>query len=182
LPKLGLAKLGLESLAWETWFRKLELKGAHKVAIRLERCINAETLSQQDCDAISAEREHGLRHTDTIRGDAAPAGGEAIMAWAILVVAGVFETGWAIGLKFTEGFTKPVPSILTIVAMAVSMGLLGLAVRSLSVGTAYAVWTGIGSTGTVLLGIYLFGEPATAARLACIGLIVAGIVGLKFVG
>jgi quaternary ammonium compound-resistance protein SugE len=104
------------------------------------------------------------------------------MAWAILVVAGVFETGWAIGLKFTEGFTKPVPSILTIVAMAVSMGLLGLAVRSLSVGTAYAVWTGIGSTGTVLLGIYLFGEPATAARLACIGLIVAGIVGLKFVG
>jgi quaternary ammonium compound-resistance protein SugE len=104
------------------------------------------------------------------------------MAWAILVVAGVFETGWAIGLKFTEGFTKPVPSILTIVAMAVSMGLLGLAMRSLSVGTAYAVWTGIGSTGTVLLGIYLFGEPATAARLACIGLIVAGIVGLKFVG
>jgi quaternary ammonium compound-resistance protein SugE len=104
------------------------------------------------------------------------------MAWAILVVAGVFETGWAIGLKFTEGFTKPVPSILTIVAMTVSMGLLGLAVRSLSVGTAYAVWTGIGSTGTVLLGIYLFGEPATAARLACIGLIVAGIVGLKFVG
>jgi quaternary ammonium compound-resistance protein SugE len=104
------------------------------------------------------------------------------MAWAILVVAGLFETGWAIGLKFTEGFTKPVPSILTVVAMAVSMGLLGLAVRSLSVGTAYAVWTGIGSTGTVLLGIYLFGEPATAARLACIGLIVAGIVGLKFVG
>jgi quaternary ammonium compound-resistance protein SugE len=104
------------------------------------------------------------------------------MAWAILVVAGLFETGWAIGLKFTEGFTKPVPSVLTIVAMVVSMGLLGLAVRSLSVGTAYAVWTGIGSTGTVLLGIYLFGEPATAARLACIGLIVAGIVGLKFVG
>jgi quaternary ammonium compound-resistance protein SugE len=104
------------------------------------------------------------------------------MAWAILVVAGLFETGWAIGLKFTEGFTKPVPSILTIAAMAISMGLLGLAVRSLSVGTAYAVWTGIGSTGTVLLGIYLFGEPATAARLACIGLIVAGIVGLKFVG
>ena len=104
------------------------------------------------------------------------------MAWAILVVAGLFETGWAIGLKFTEGFTKPVPSILTVVAMALSMGLLGLAVRSLSVGTAYAVWTGIGSTGTVLLGIYFFGEPATAARLACIGLIVAGIVGLKFVG
>jgi quaternary ammonium compound-resistance protein SugE len=104
------------------------------------------------------------------------------MAWAILVVAGLFETGWAIGLKYTQGFTRPVPTILTILAMAISMGLLGLAVRSLSIGTAYAVWTGIGSTGTVLLGIYLFGEPATAARLACIGLIVAGIVGLKFVG
>jgi quaternary ammonium compound-resistance protein SugE len=97
-------------------------------------------------------------------------------------VAGFFETGWAIGLKFTEGFSRPIPSILTILAMAISMGLLGFAVRSLSVGTAYAVWTGIGSTGTVLLGIYLFGEPATAGRLACIGLIVAGIVGLKFVG
>jgi quaternary ammonium compound-resistance protein SugE len=104
------------------------------------------------------------------------------MAWAILVVAGLFETGWAIGLKFTQGFTRPVPSVLTILAMALSMGLLGIAVRSLSIGTAYAVWTGIGSIGTVLLGIYLFGEPATAARLACIGLIVAGIVGLKFVG
>jgi quaternary ammonium compound-resistance protein SugE len=104
------------------------------------------------------------------------------MAWALLVVAGFFETGWAIGLKFTEGFSRPIPSILTILAMAISMGLLGFAVRSLSVGTAYAVWTGIGSTGTVLLGIYLFGEPATAGRLACIGLIVAGIVGLKFVG
>jgi quaternary ammonium compound-resistance protein SugE len=112
----------------------------------------------------------------------APAGGEAIMAWALLVVAGFFETGWAIGLKFTEGFSRPIPSILTILAMAISMGLLGFAVRSLSVGTAYAVWTGIGSAGTVLLGIYLFGEPATAGRLACIGLIVAGIVGLKFVG
>jgi quaternary ammonium compound-resistance protein SugE len=104
------------------------------------------------------------------------------MAWALLVVAGFFETGWAIGLKFTEGFSRPIPSILTILAMAISMGLLGFAVRSLSVGTAYAVWTGIGSTGTVLLGIYLFGEPVTAGRLACIGLIVAGIVGLKFVG
>src|SRR6202012_4060631 len=102
-------------------------------SIRPERCTNAETLSQQDCDAISAERENGLPHTDTIRGDAAPAGGEAIMAWAILVLAGVFEAGWPIGLKFTEGFTKPFTSILTIVAMAVSMGLLGLSLRSLSV-------------------------------------------------
>lgn len=104
------------------------------------------------------------------------------MAWAILIIAGVLETGWAIGLKFTEGFSRPVPTILTVLAMVLSIVLLGLALKSLSVGTAYAVWTGIGTTGTVLLGIYLFGEPATAARLACIGLIVAGIVGLKFVG
>ena len=104
------------------------------------------------------------------------------MAWAILIIAGFFETGWAIGLKFTEGFTRPVPTLLTVLAMLVSLGLLGLALRSLSVGTAYAVWTGIGTTGTVLLGIYLFDEPATAARLACIALILAGIIGLKFVG
>jgi quaternary ammonium compound-resistance protein SugE len=104
------------------------------------------------------------------------------MAWAILIIAGFFETGWAIGLKFTEGFTRPVPTLLTVLAMLVSLGLLGLALRSLSVGTAYAVWTGIGTTGTALLGIYLFDEPATAARLACIALILAGIVGLKFVG
>jgi quaternary ammonium compound-resistance protein SugE len=104
------------------------------------------------------------------------------MAWAILIIAGFFETGWAIGLKFTEGFTRPVPTLLTVLAMLVSLGLLGLALRSLSVGTAYAVWTGIGTTGTALLGIYLFDEPATAARLACIALIVAGIIGLKFVG
>jgi len=104
------------------------------------------------------------------------------MAWAILIIAGFFETGWAIGLKFTEGFTRPVPTLLTVLAMLISLGLLGLALRSLSVGTAYAVWTGIGTTGTALLGIYLFDEPATAARLACIGLIVAGIIGLKFVG
>jgi quaternary ammonium compound-resistance protein SugE len=104
------------------------------------------------------------------------------MAWAILIIAGFFETGWAIGLKFTEGFTRPVPTLLTVLAMLISLGLLGLALRSLSVGTAYAVWTGIGTTGTALLGIYLFDEPATAARLACIALIVAGIIGLKFVG
>ena len=104
------------------------------------------------------------------------------MAWAILIIAGFCETGWAIGLKFTEGFTRPVPTLLTVLAMLVSLGLLGLALRSLSVGTAYAVWTGIGTTGTALLGIYLFDEPATAARLACIALILAGIIGLKFVG
>lgn len=103
------------------------------------------------------------------------------LAWAILVVAGLFEVGWAIGLKYTEGFTRLVPSALTLTAMLASIVLLGLALKALPVGTAYAVWTGIGAVGTAALGIYLFGEPATAARLASIGLIVAGIVGLKLV-
>lgn len=102
------------------------------------------------------------------------------MAWVILVVAGLFEIGWAIGLKFSEGFTRFWPSVLTVLSMAVSLFLLGVAVRTLPLGTAYAVWTGIGAVGTVLLGLWLFNEPATAGRLACAGLIVAGIVGLKF--
>ncbi len=104
------------------------------------------------------------------------------MAWLILIAAGLFEIGWAIGLKYTEGFTRLVPSVLTVVSMVASLGLLGLALRDLPVGTAYAVWTGVGTVGTALLGIVLFAEPATALRLACIGLIVAGIGGLKFVG
>ena len=103
------------------------------------------------------------------------------MAWIILFVAGLCEVGWAIGLKYTEGFTRLVPSVLTVIAMALSVVLLGLALKTLPVGTAYAVWTGIGAVGTAALGIYLFGEPAGAARLASIGLIVAGIVGLKIV-
>jgi quaternary ammonium compound-resistance protein SugE len=103
------------------------------------------------------------------------------MAWLFLFVAGLFEVGWAIGLKYTEGFTRLVPSILTVAAMTLSILLLGLALRTLPVGTAYAVWTGIGAVGTAALGIYLFGEPAGAARLASIGMIVAGIVGLKLV-
>jgi quaternary ammonium compound-resistance protein SugE len=103
------------------------------------------------------------------------------MAWLFLFVAGLFEVGWAIGLKYTEGFTRLVPSILTVTAMTLSILLLGLALRTLPVGTAYAVWTGIGAVGTAALGIYLFGEPAGAARLASIGMIVAGIVGLKLV-
>lgn len=102
------------------------------------------------------------------------------MAWIYLVIAGFFEVGWAIGLKYTEGFTRIVPSTLTIVSMIVSVLLLGLALRELPVGTGYAVWTGIGTVGTAVLGIYLFGEPATAARIACIALIVSGIAGLKF--
>ena len=102
-------------------------------------------------------------------------------AWPVLLVAGLFEVGWAIGLKYTEGFTRLVPSVLTLLAMLLSIVLLSLSLKSLPVGTAYAVWTGIGAVGTALLGIYLFGEPATAARLASVGLIVAGIVGLKLV-
>ena len=101
------------------------------------------------------------------------------MAWVYLVIAGLFEMGWAIGLKYTEGFTKLVPTTLTVLAMVISVALLGLALRDLPVGTGYAVWTGIGTVGTALLGMYLFGDPATAARLASIGLIVAGIIGLK---
>jgi quaternary ammonium compound-resistance protein SugE len=103
------------------------------------------------------------------------------MAWLYLFLAGLFEVGWAIGLKYTEGFSRLVPSLWTIAAMIISLALLGLALKSLPVGTAYAVWTGIGAVGTAALGIYLFDEPATAARLASIGLIVAGIVGLKLV-
>ena len=103
------------------------------------------------------------------------------MAWAYLFVAGLFEVSWAVALKYTEGFTRLVPSLVTILGMALSLGFLGLALKTLPIGTAYAVWTGIGAVGTVALGIYLFGEPATAARLACIALIIAGIAGLRMV-
>jgi quaternary ammonium compound-resistance protein SugE len=106
---------------------------------------------------------------------------EKDMAWVYLFVAGLLEIGWAVGLKYTEGFTKLTPSVLTIVSMIASILMLGLALKTLPIGTAYAVWTGIGAVGTALLGIYLFAEPATAARLASIGLIVAGIAGLKLV-
>ncbi|GLR14495.1 multidrug SMR transporter [Chitinimonas prasina] len=101
------------------------------------------------------------------------------MAWILLIIAGLLEIGWAIGLKYTEGFTRLWPSVATLGAMVASVALLGLAVRTLPLGTAYAVWTGIGAVGTVLLGIVLFGEAATIARLACVAMIVAGIVGLK---
>ena len=101
------------------------------------------------------------------------------MAWAVLFAAGLLEICWAIGLKYTDGFARLVPSALTLAAMAGSVILLGVALKTLPIGTAYAVWTGIGAVGTALLGIVLFGEPATALRLACIGLIVAGIGGLK---
>lgn len=101
------------------------------------------------------------------------------MAWGILFVAGLLEIGWAIGLKYTEGFTRLGPTVATAVMLVASMALLGVALRTLPLGTAYAVWTGIGSVGTAVLGIVLFGEPATAMRLVCIGLIVAGILGLR---
>ena len=103
------------------------------------------------------------------------------MAWVVLVVAGGFEVAWAIGLKYTDGFTRLWPSVGTAAAMVASVVLLAWAMKTLPVGTAYAVWTGIGAVGTVILGIALFGEAATFARLACVGLIVAGIVGLKLV-
>ncbi len=103
------------------------------------------------------------------------------MPWVILVVAGLFEVGWAVSLKYTDGFTRLGPTLLTVASMGLSLALLGLALKTLPLGTAYAVWTGIGAAGTALLGMWLFAEPATAARLACLGLIVAGIVGLKLV-
>jgi quaternary ammonium compound-resistance protein SugE len=104
------------------------------------------------------------------------------MAWLVLVVAGLLEIGWAIGLKYTEGFTRLVPSVLTACSMVASVALLGWSLKTLPVGTAYAAWTGIGAVGTALLGMMLFGEPRTVARLVCIALIVIGIVGLKLFG
>ena len=101
------------------------------------------------------------------------------MAWIILFIAGLFEIGWAVGLKFTEGFTRPIPIVLTAISLVASMGLLGWAVKSLPLGTAYAVWTGVGAVGTAVVGMVLFKEPATAGRLVCLALIVSGILGLK---
>jgi Membrane transporters of cations and cationic drugs len=101
------------------------------------------------------------------------------MNWSILVLAGLFEIGWAVGLKYTEGFTRLWPTLGTAAAMIVSLGLLGIAMKSLPVGTAYAVWVGVGAVGTAILGIVLFDEPANAGRLLSLGLILAGIVGLK---
>ena len=101
------------------------------------------------------------------------------MAWILLIVAGLFEIAWAIGLKYTDGFTRPLPTASTIAAMVISVWLLGIAMKTLPVGTAYSVWVGVGAAGTVILGIILFKEPANALRLASIALVIAGIVGLK---
>ena len=102
------------------------------------------------------------------------------MAWIILTVAGILEIGWAVGLKYSEGFTRPWPSAVTIATMVASMYLLAVAVRTLPIGTAYAVWVGIGAAGTAVLGMVLFNEPRDVARMLCLALIVAGVVGLKF--
>lgn len=104
------------------------------------------------------------------------------MAWVVLIVAGLLEIGWAVGLKYTEGFTRLWPTVGTVVALVASMGMLAFALRTLPLGTAYAVWTGIGTVGTAVLGIFLFREAASPLRLVCIALIVAGIVGLKLAG
>jgi quaternary ammonium compound-resistance protein SugE len=101
------------------------------------------------------------------------------MAWVILVLAGLFEVGWAIGLKYTQGFSRLWPTIWTVLAMIISLWLLGIAMKSLPVGTAYSIWVGVGAVGTVVLGIVLLGEPANAARLVSVALIMAGIIGLK---
>ena len=101
------------------------------------------------------------------------------MSWLILVLAGLFETGWAIGLKYTHGFTRLWPTVWTVMAMIVSLWLLGIAMKSLPVGTAYSVWVGVGAVGTVILGIVLLGEPANAGRLISIAFIIAGIISLK---
>jgi quaternary ammonium compound-resistance protein SugE len=101
------------------------------------------------------------------------------MAWGLLVLAGLFEVAWAIGLKYTDGFTRFWPTVGTLAAMGISLGLLGLAMKTLPVGTSYAVWVGVGAVGTAILGIVLLGEPASAGRIASLALIVAGIVGLK---
>ncbi|SDS82216.1 quaternary ammonium compound-resistance protein SugE [Pseudomonas asplenii] len=101
------------------------------------------------------------------------------MSWIILFCAGLFEIGWAVGLKYTDGFSRPLPTVLTIGAMAISLGLLGLALKELPLGTAYAVWTGVGAVGTVIAGIILFGESMALMRLASVTLILAGLIGLK---
>ena len=101
------------------------------------------------------------------------------MSWIILFFAGLFEVGWAVGLKYTDGFSRPLPTALTVAAMAISLGLLGLAMKELPLGTAYAIWTGVGAVGTVIAGIILFGESMALVRLASVALIIFGLVGLK---
>jgi len=104
---------------------------------------------------------------------------EVFMSWIILFFAGLFEVGWAVGLKYTDGFSRPLPTVLTVAAMAISLGLLGLAMKELPLGTAYAIWTGVGAVGTVIAGIILFGESMALIRLVSVALIITGLIGLK---
>ena len=104
------------------------------------------------------------------------------MSWIILFFAGLFEVGWAVGLKYTDGFSKPIPTVLTVGAMVISLGLLGLAMKELPLGTAYAIWTGVGAVGTVIAVIILFGESMALVRLVSVALIICGLVGLKAAG
>jgi quaternary ammonium compound-resistance protein SugE len=135
-----------------------------------ERLVGGRRGLGEAADAIDAP-PHNAGH------DSLGNGGS--MAWFLLVLAGLFEVGWAIGLKYTDGFTRPWPTVGTVLAMIISLGLLGLAMKSLPVGTSYAVWVGVGAVGTAVLGIVLLCEPANTGRLLSLGLIVAGIVGLK---
>lgn len=130
--------------------------------------------------ALAGARAAAMLHCALMRarGDGPPIK-ENTLTWLILILAGLLEVAWAVGLKYTAGFTRPMPSVLTLLAMAGSVGLLGLALRQLPLGTAYAIWTGIGTVGTVIFGIIVLGEPAGVVRLACIAMIVAGILGLK---
>src|SRR5262249_30920870 len=144
--------------------------------------FNLGSLSALPCCGLPYTRYRGRpRQTTACRLRNPLASCRSVMAWIYLTVAGLFEIGWAIGLKYTDCFTRLLPSMWTITSMVLSIVLLGLALKTLPVGTAYAVWTGIGAVGTAALGIYLFAEPATALRLICIGLILSGIVGLKLV-
>lgn len=136
---------------------------------------------------LSRAQGHDLMSCRYDAGSTGPTGpgeteGTTSMAWLLLVIAGLLEVGWAIGLKYTEGFTRLWPSVGTLTAMVLSVGLLGVAMKSLPVGTSYAIWVGVGAVGTAILGIVLFGEAASAGRLISLGLIVAGIVGLKLAG
>lgn len=118
-------------------------------------------------------------NTKLITGDDPANTGDVHMSWLILLLAGLLETVWAVGLKYTHGFTRPLPTIGTLVAMTASVWLLSIAVKNLPLGTAYAMWTGIGAVGAVILGIILFQEPVTAARIGCVALILAGLLGLR---
>src|SRR5262245_28446769 len=128
---------------------------------------------------MSALREDDLTSFHNPVGTTPPLAPRCVMAWGILVLAGLFEVGWGVGLKYSEGFTRFWPSVATIVSMSISLSLLGWALRTLPLGTAYTVWTGIGAVGTVVVGVALFDEPAGVARSVCLLLIVSGIVGLK---